>query len=567
MEPSGELPPIEEGIAPLPIPYTGPQVMQDDSPVVPEPGPSLGGVWDSIKAGYNKVDHALWPPIEEVMPKGHFQAEAQRRKDEAAAQVEAQQHDEAIKAARLPEDSLRHDVKSEPMSFSGLFSKIGNFFNPHDKALVDYSEYRKNPGQWASVDDYVAWWRAKNPNASAYAPGQEPEPEHSSAVGMGDVKLADRALVQHPADAPVDRGVDSKSSKQSMSVMGPALSKVSGPQMKDLDVGTGTINTLDNLRHAEQARDNVQLGNKILKGLELAGSGISRSEAVGQKTFDENIKGAEGIVSDFKDRGEQEKNDPKSPASNAFREYAKRFGINIKGDFSAAMGEKMMPMIFKEYEMEENRKARKEEMQFKYSQLKAQKELAAGDKKTKQNIDMTKDIQKQMTTGKIGGLYEFYMNSKRTADAFNNFINNPKGQNGYQDYAILMGGLKTLQGDSSVVRESEQRAGANATGLLNKALNYLDRLKSGKTLQPSQRQEMTDTINVWTNAGKKQYLDATNKYYNQAKRHELSLPDIFDHPADYEGYGSAPQEGGNSKPDVTQNGHTYKWNATKNKYE
>jgi hypothetical protein len=111
----------------------------------------------------------------------------------------------------------------------------------------------------------------------------------------------------------------------------------------------------------------------------------SQTEAF-RKVTDANISEADKGIQQYKDRVDNQKNDPASPISQAFREYAKNLGFDIKGDFSAATAEKIIPDMFKDFENKqkqqqlldtaaENRKSRTEDLKYKYDQLNAQKKM------------------------------------------------------------------------------------------------------------------------------------------------------------------------------------------------
>jgi hypothetical protein len=119
-----------------------------------------------------------------------------------------------------------------------------------------------------------------------------------------------------------------------------------------IDVGTNHLGSAKNLRDAQEAAATSELINRIGKSMDIASSGLARSAPSGQEMFDQGIKNSQNFVKDYQAQLEHQKFDPNSPESKAFRSYAKQLGITIKGDFSAADGEKILPMVFKNYELQ-----------------------------------------------------------------------------------------------------------------------------------------------------------------------------------------------------------------------
>ncbi len=185
------------------------------------------------------------------------------------------------------------------------------------------------------------------------------------------------------------------------------LLKPTSPKMSTIDFGMNdTAGTVEGLREAQGQRDDSQLVNNLGRAAELIGSGISRSKPVAQQLFADQAKDADKYVKDFKDRQEQEKSDPSSAVSKGYREMMKRFGVNIKGEPSAATLEKIAPWLQKAYENDENRAMRKENLALALSA----KQDAAKDKKSQKGheaaLRMAPKIQNKQ--------YEKYM-SLRTA--------------------------------------------------------------------------------------------------------------------------------------------------------
>lgn len=165
-------------------------------------------------------------------------------------------------------------------------------------------------------------------------------------------------------------------SQQKEKPLEPSVLPSMKPMQASLDFGS-SINTVDNMRDAQNRQNNAIFGNQILKSLNTLGAGIIGSGAKPQpEIFDEAIKDAQTIVPQFKELAAQEMNDPNSGVSKAFSKYAKQFGVNIKGA-SAKQVADLYPYLFKGFEAEQNRKATKENLKYKYEELRALKEINA----------------------------------------------------------------------------------------------------------------------------------------------------------------------------------------------
>lgn len=131
-----------------------------------------------------------------------------------------------------------------------------------------------------------------------------------------------------------------------------------------IEAGQGTgENSGEALREAQQSANMVRLINN----LGAAGSTyVSGAAGFGAKAdtsaFDKMNAQADNIVKDQQARGEQEKKDPNSPVSKAYKKYLKdKFKVDVKGDISADQLEKLYPMIQRSYENEELRKSREDQ--------------------------------------------------------------------------------------------------------------------------------------------------------------------------------------------------------------
>lgn len=133
------------------------------------------------------------------------------------------------------------------------------------------------------------------------------------------------------------------------------------PMPTELDVGTGP-NALNELKSAQEARDQNILFNQLAQIAERGAAAYGGFKPLYGDIYEGNIKRAGQLVDDAKERMEQQKNDPNSPTSQAFKKYMEKFGnLKIKGDFTAAMGKELLPLEFKKYENMVAQQAKAEE--------------------------------------------------------------------------------------------------------------------------------------------------------------------------------------------------------------
>jgi len=136
---------------------------------------------------------------------------------------------------------------------------------------------------------------------------------------------------------------------------------------------------------------------------------------------------------------------------------------------------------------------------------------------------LTNSYRKEATSGELGKQYNSAVTADRGEKILSQFNENPSG---YTDYASLMLALKTLQGDSSVVREAEMKQGINATSLDNQIKNAASRLASGKSLQPEQRNQMVHALKIMSGIAKENYKDALKPITISAKDDGIPLEKI-----------------------------------------
>jgi len=324
------------------------------------------------------------------------------------------------------------------------------------------------------------------------------------------------------------------SAKASVGIKGPVAMGGSGlpgsaPQqdpLKVLDFGQGYKDTAAALQAEQERRNDSVLRSQLGKAASLLGASIAGTKPVANELFDANMKEADVRLQQHNDRMAKEKLDPNSPLSKGMREMAKNLlGIEIRGDASAEELMKTMPMLQGYYQSGENRQARKEadaqrskDRAAALEVAKLQRETASETKRSEKLESYTKEMRKDLVSGPLAKQYESVVNAKTALSDLDAFRKNPTG---YSDYGTLMRALKVLQGDASVVRETEMKMGKAAGSLPQTLQNYIQQMADGRSLQPKQRQEILDTINQMDNSATSLYLRAAEPYLENAR--ELGL--------------------------------------------
>jgi hypothetical protein len=157
---------------------------------------------------------------------------------------------------------------------------------------------------------------------------------------------------------------------------------------------------------------------------------------------------------------------------------------------------------------DENEKARKEAASERKELKQLEIELQQKEKEKRLDERQRKyvsDLRKETRTGELGKKYREFTKLNIIVKALTDFSKDPSG---YSDYATLMGSLKALQGDESVVKEAEIRLGMDATSYFNKLMNSVEKFRTGKSLQPSQREDIIKAVDKLSSLNRNSYLEA-----------------------------------------------------------
>lgn len=165
------------------------------------------------------------------------------------------------------------------------------------------------------------------------------------------------------------------------------------------------LGTDKQLEDAQNEKRWADIGANLGMAGQYIGAGLNRGAKPNLQPFQNQLKQNESIVTDFKDRIANQKNDPNSAVSKTFQEFAeKQLGHKFQGPQSAASMEAAMPYLFKGNEMELNRKLKEkefglkhEENMTKFAQVNAYKDMMhqekVNDAQNKAYSGMRKDME------------------------------------------------------------------------------------------------------------------------------------------------------------------------------
>jgi len=331
-------------------------------------------------------------------------------------------------------------------------------------------------------------------------------PTNEYTPDKNKINISGEAQETSPTDKDEMNALKDKLKKSGL-IGQPELPSTNPSPSMNLDVGESKLGSVSGLEAAQARRNNIQLTQNLSEAADLLGSGISGRKPLPKGTFDLS-KQADQQVSDFLAKVDEQKNDPDSPVSKAFREYLNKFNINVKGDFTAAIGEKLMPTILKAFEADESNKLKafisKENLKDRQNdlllKLEEKKEAAAEKKKNKEE-DFKHDMRKELIQGPGKDLYNAYVKSSLSIQRLEDAITNPSG---YKDLGNIYNYLKALDSDSAV-REGELALGISVGSIPQKLHASFVKFLTGEMLDPSQRKQMLDVVKNYHGQNKDAY--------------------------------------------------------------
>lgn len=233
--------------------------------------------------------------------------------------------------------------------------------------------------------------------------------------------------------------------------------------------------------------------NRIGQDMQFVGNELTRKYAERQAKAAADKANREGTA--FKgilDNKYQELGDPNLTSENAWDYYKTMIGDDRARDIN-----------------EENARTRR-----------SLGSIRSGEK----SDDSIDKLRKELLMGPHAKNRNFINVAARANQSIQEYNKNPTA---YSDFATMLGGVKALQSDDSVVREAEQRGFAASTSLPNRIKNWEQALSTGKKMQQSQREDMANTLRVLTESANNVYRSGIEPVYNRAKAQNLPLDQIF----------------------------------------
>lgn len=372
----------------------------------------------------------------------------------------------------------------------------------------------------------------------------EPYPSAESLLGLGDpndnVPLMLRGV---NATSPMDEeGLPSISpdvakiqSTEPKKVSAASDSAMKGTQKSPAKPAEKTGSNLLEDKEYEDASDKArqdklyamlnQISSKF--GDSLANLGASQGAGAKDTFSDINqelVKSSESPVQQLKAKRDQyesmiknkrsrEMNDPRSVASKSYQDLYRSLGGKVTGNESASELEEPIKYAQQKYSVDESKKNR----MLQYAMMKDNKSQANEMKKE----GFIKDLRKEVVAS---APYKTALQGKRINEMLEKFNQNPTG---YSDYGTLMGALKALQGDESVIREAEIKMGMQAGSLGDKIQNEWSKAASGQMLQPEQRKAIIGAAKIMSDISANNFRSHADPYLLQAQRMGLPTNEIF----------------------------------------
>lgn len=239
-------------------------------------------------------------------------------------------------------------------------------------------------------------------------------------------------------------------------------------ELSPVNFGQDSISTVANLKEAQDKAERNRKQANLFAGLDLITAGLNHANPVMQDFYKQQLKDAGIPVENFMQQVDQEKKDPNSAMSKGFKDYLKQFGINAQGDFSAADAEKLMPSVLKSYEAEQNRQAQKENLTYKYKELKTIADIKSKDRQ--EAAEDKKDVGKDKAYTEMRNRLEAFRGNSAVQQASRDILagkkalklfNNPEGVSvqdlrlGIAELAkIAQGGVPTERGQQELMPDS-----------------------------------------------------------------------------------------------------------------
>jgi uncharacterized protein YnzC (UPF0291/DUF896 family) len=347
------------------------------------------------------------------------------------------------------------------------------------------------------------------------------------------------------------------------------------------DIEGFTNNTVEDLQNAQRQASDARLANELGRASELIGTSISNTRPIAQEIFTQQAKDSDRIVDDFEKRAEKEEADPNSMISAQFRDYLKKFGINVPSSTSAKAAAKIMPYAYQKFAAKEaqiarsaetdkelaarakenalTRASQREQNELRREEMKLGRQEKREQKLTDSQTRFSETIGKAVQNKE----YDKYSKLNNVKSRAQMALENPSGQ---RDAALVYDFVKALDPDSAV-REGEISFVGGAASIPQKIRKYMISATTGQQLLPEQRNEIIAVINKSFADQQKAWKSSIQPALNRAKRlgidESLVMPaDMPEDVAPKAEKSATPQQAPKAEKTVVKKGYNRKTNQT-----
>lgn len=254
------------------------------------------------------------------------------------------------------------------------FSKYEDYLNLLASQKQDPQQPAAPTPPTINPDDYGKYLDLlqKTPLAPAASPAPTPPPIPSNAKSAPINDVED--------DTSSDDNQDEEET--------PAKLQQTAPSSSPLDFTGLRSGSQQNLADTLEAQGRMNLIANMGRSFDKIGQSIAHVKGEENPVYSSIEKQAANLPKQYEMQVENQKNDPNSSISKGFRDFVeKKLGTPLKGDPSAADLEKVIPMLYKDYEA---RLSEKGKLEAKKLEVVGKKEIA------QENLQGRKDIAEMM---------------------------------------------------------------------------------------------------------------------------------------------------------------------------
>lgn len=216
-----------------------------------------------------------------------------------------------------------------------------------------------------------------------------PQREH---ISPSELQATTAPVIRQPAALPPVQQ-DNEDDDSDKATPTPVVQAPAPIAQKPLDFTGSSVSSNENLASALQAQGNMNLASNLGRSFDKIGSAIARTPDQENPVYKSIDNQAAQIPGQYQQLAANEKNDPNSQISKGFRSFVQdRLGTPLKGDPSAGDLERVVPLLFKDYEARLAEKGKLEQKKL---------ELASKSDEKDKDRDLKKTIAEMVQGGKL----------------------------------------------------------------------------------------------------------------------------------------------------------------------